>query len=380
MRLRGIKRVSFILGSTVMLSALVFSGCGKKKQKENATTKESVTTVTSKEDKEKKTTKSSDTSQKDKENTSEAETSSGEESNSETTTQLTQQETQTEHTQANTFQEAGGAQTGTQQSDGGQTSNQQLDSQQTSSSQSENGQAGSQQESSSQQTGNGQAGNQQTGTQQPVTSAPVTPEANKYIVNYVTEQGAEQRVAYKYGVVKIVSTTNRYAVYNDGSKVLMNSYSSEKYDSSGYQATNDELRAESDSNASSYRAYYEEVLRLVNNIRAEAGVAPLVLDDTLCRAASMRAVELDYSNQFSHTRPDGSSCFSIYPYFNISYSATGENIAAGQPTPAAVVEGWKNSSGHYANMINASYGKLGVGYSASGVGDYGVYWVQMFTN
>lgn len=132
--------------------------------------------------------------------------------------------------------------------------------------------------------------------------------------------------------------------------------------------------------AVSYRAYYEEVLRLVNEIRAEAGVAPLQLDDTLCQAAGLRSIEMDYNNEFSHTRPDGSSCFTVLSEFNCSYHTCGENIAAGYASPAVVVNGWKNSQGHYENMINASFTKLGVGYSSLGNSYYGNYWTQLFTD
>ena len=122
-----------------------------------------------------------------------------------------------------------------------------------------------------------------------------------------------------------------------------------------------------------------EVLNLVNQIRAEAGVGPLTLDTTLCQAANARSVEISQENQFSHTRPNGTSCFTIFGEYGISYMAAGENIAAGYTTPAEVVAGWKNSPGHYANMIDASFTKLGVGIYNSGSG-YGTYWTQLFTN
>ncbi len=125
--------------------------------------------------------------------------------------------------------------------------------------------------------------------------------------------------------------------------------------------------------------YATEVLNLVNQLRAEVGVAPLSLDSTLCQAANTRAVEISQDNCFSHTRPNGTSCFTVLDEYGISYMATGENIAAGYATPADVVAGWKNSEGHYANMINASYTKLGVGFYNSGSG-YGTHWTQLFTD
>ena len=59
--------------------------------------------------------------------------------------------------------------------------------------------------------------------------------------------------------------------------------------------------------------------------------------------------------------------------FGISYKSAAENIAKGQSTPQEVVNAWMNSSGHRANILNASYSKIGVGYVASGN-----YWTQMF--
>lgn len=199
-------------------------------------------------------------------------------------------------------------------------------------------------------------------------------------VKRVSEEVKSDVVPYKYGITKYDATTNYYTLFSDNSKELLYSDSYTVYDSSNYSATDSQLKSEADSNASKYMSYYQEVLRLVNEIRAEAGVGPLTLDTTLCKAASMRALEMDYGNQMSHTRPSGKDCFSVLDFYGASFGTCGENIAAGQTSASSVVNGWKNSPGHYQNMINASYTKLGVGYSAMGVGDYGHYWCQLFTN
>ena len=132
-------------------------------------------------------------------------------------------------------------------------------------------------------------------------------------------------------------------------------------------------------NTVTYSAYANEVLGLVNAERAKVGAAPLVLDEALCNAANMRAIEMDYSGVFSHTRPDGRACFTVFKFCNISYYACGENIAAGYLTPAAVVDGWMHSEGHKANILNSSFTKMGLGYSTGGGGGtYGHYWAQEF--
>ena len=138
------------------------------------------------------------------------------------------------------------------------------------------------------------------------------------------------------------------------------------------------LLASAKVNSVTYSAYASEVLRLVNIERDKVGAAHLVLDGALCDAANMRAIEMDYSGKFSHTRPDGRDCFTVFSFCKISFYTCGENIAAGYVTPADVVDGWMHSEGHKANILNASYTKMGLGYSTGGGGEYGRYWAQEF--
>lgn len=118
----------------------------------------------------------------------------------------------------------------------------------------------------------------------------------------------------------------------------------------------------------------EAVASLVNAARRDAGLSELELDADLCAAAQARAQEIAQS--FSHTRPDGSSCFTILEEFGISYRAAGENIAMGQSTPEEVMDGWMNSSGHRANILNGTFTSIGVGYYVDGAG--AAHWVQIF--
>ncbi len=130
--------------------------------------------------------------------------------------------------------------------------------------------------------------------------------------------------------------------------------------------------AASTNNSSSYAS---EVLRLVNVERSKAGLSAFTTNTTLQAAANKRSQEI--SQSFSHTRPSGEGFSTVLKEFNISFRAAGENIAYGQKTPQAVVDGWMNSSGHRANILNANYNKIGIGvYEKNGV----LYWTQLFTN
>lgn len=135
--------------------------------------------------------------------------------------------------------------------------------------------------------------------------------------------------------------------------------------------------ADPSSGPSEQENYAEEVLSLVNAERAKEGLSPLVLDQKLCGAATVRAGEI--VEEFSHTRPDGTSCFTALKQADVTYRAAGENIAAGQATPASVMNSWMNSSGHRANIMSSNFGKLGVGFVKVSQG-YQYYWVQMFTD
>ncbi|MCM1578203.1 MAG: CAP domain-containing protein [Ruminococcus sp.] len=114
--------------------------------------------------------------------------------------------------------------------------------------------------------------------------------------------------------------------------------------------------------------YIDEVIRLCNVEREAAGLSPLEKSDSLTESAAVRAEEV--TEKFSHTRPDGTSCFTA---INVSSRASGENIAAGYSTPEQVVKGWMNSPGHRSNILSSKFTKIGVGYEEDGN-----YWVQLF--
>ena len=137
-----------------------------------------------------------------------------------------------------------------------------------------------------------------------------------------------------------------------------------------------EIKAEAVASSSEYRDKIERIVELVNEERAKDGVAPVTLNETLTDAAMLRAEEI--TEQFSHTRPDNTSCFTVLKDYNIGYYACAENIAAGNSTADATMNQWVNSSGHYNNLMNATYTEIGVGVVYAPDSEYGYYWVQLF--
>ena len=122
------------------------------------------------------------------------------------------------------------------------------------------------------------------------------------------------------------------------------------------------------------KSYESEVVRLVNVERSKQGLKSLTEDWQLSRVARYKSQDMRELGYFSHTSPTYGSPFQMMKSFGISYKTAGENIAKGQKTPSQVVNAWMNSSGHRANILNASFTKIGVGYVSDGN-----YWTQMFT-
>ncbi|MBE7013558.1 MAG: SafA/ExsA family spore coat assembly protein [Ruminococcaceae bacterium] len=125
-----------------------------------------------------------------------------------------------------------------------------------------------------------------------------------------------------------------------------------------------------DSTVSDYEA---EVIRLVNEERKKEGLSPLAHNWELSRVARYKSQDMKDKKYFSHQSPTYGSPFEMMKAFGISYRSAGENIAKGQRTPQAVFNSWMNSSGHRANILNANYTHIGVGYVKDGN-----YWTQMF--
>ena len=124
---------------------------------------------------------------------------------------------------------------------------------------------------------------------------------------------------------------------------------------------------------STQAAYENKVLELVNVERAKYGLSPLEMDESVRNVARIKSSDMRQNNYFDHNSPTYGSPFDMLKQFGINYKSAGENIAQGYQTPEAVVQGWMNSPGHRANILNESFTHIGIGYDAQGH-----YWTQMF--
>lgn len=104
-----------------------------------------------------------------------------------------------------------------------------------------------------------------------------------------------------------------------------------------------------------------QVLQLLNQHRASQGKAALKLDPKLEEAMQGHVRHMVERNFFSHTAPEPDVARFDARARLCGTTAGGENIASGQRTAEAVMNSWKNSSGHNANMLG-NYTRVGIGF------------------
>ena len=127
----------------------------------------------------------------------------------------------------------------------------------------------------------------------------------------------------------------------------------------------------------SENGFAQEVLALVNAERAKENLAPLAMGDAkLQAAADERAKEV--AKVASHTRPDGTNCFTVLKEYGVSDTATGENAAWGETTPEKVVADWMASEGHRVNIMDPAAKYMCLGYNYDANSQWGHNWIQIF--
>ncbi|MEU5968014.1 CAP domain-containing protein [Streptomyces globisporus] len=117
-----------------------------------------------------------------------------------------------------------------------------------------------------------------------------------------------------------------------------------------------------------------EVLALVNQERAKVGCSPLSTSAPLTSLAQNFSEDMADRGFFDHTDPDGDTPWDRAAQAGVQGLAA-ENIARGQADAQAVMEGWMNSEGHRANILNCDYKTVGIGVHE---GSGGPWWVQNF--
>ena len=136
---------------------------------------------------------------------------------------------------------------------------------------------------------------------------------------------------------------------------------------------NIEVSDDQGSNADLLEEEKEGIVR-INQERQKYGLPILTVADELVAAARRHSADMAANNLFSHTGSDGSSPYTRIIEAGYRFRYAGENIAAGYSTAQQVVNAWMNSPGHRANILNAGFCEVGIGYIYESGSFYRNYW------
>lgn len=120
-----------------------------------------------------------------------------------------------------------------------------------------------------------------------------------------------------------------------------------------------------------------QMLALVNEERTSRGLKPVVYDAALTPVARAHSADMFARGYFSHYTPEKTDPFDRMDKAGIKFRSAGENLALGR-TLKICHEGLMNSPGHKANILNPSFGRLGIGIMDGGI--YGLMISQEFRN
>ncbi len=143
----------------------------------------------------------------------------------------------------------------------------------------------------------------------------------------------------------------------------------------------------SDATPPAWVAFEDEVIARTNQRRAAGAICggkafapapPVALHPALRHAARGHSHDMAARNYFDHSSPEGTTPAMRAKNAGYTSGFVGENIAAGQPDPARVVQAWVDSPGHCVNLMDPRYKYLGVGYVHEPGDKFSHYWTQNF--
>ena len=118
-----------------------------------------------------------------------------------------------------------------------------------------------------------------------------------------------------------------------------------------------------------------QMLDLVNEERASAGLRPLIWDERLLPVARQHSEEMFRLKYFAHTSPVSGTPFDRLKSAGIAYSRAGENLAYAQSVSVAH-RGLMQSPGHRENILRPEYTHIAIGVISAG--PYGRMFTQLF--
>jgi uncharacterized protein YkwD len=121
--------------------------------------------------------------------------------------------------------------------------------------------------------------------------------------------------------------------------------------------------------------YEAQMLQMINEERKKHGLKPLQADPEMLQVARAHSQDMFAKGYFAHDDLEGKDPFDRMKAANIHFAIAGENLALAQTVEIAHVN-LMNSPGHRANILNPSFGRVGIGVLDGGF--YGLMISQEF--
>lgn len=104
----------------------------------------------------------------------------------------------------------------------------------------------------------------------------------------------------------------------------------------------------------------DEVVRLTNDKRVQAGLAPLTVNPELVAAAKSKGADMIARDYWAHVAPDGTEPWKFISDAGYKYRYAGENLARDFSTASSAVEAWMASPSHKENLLSPKYKEIGI--------------------
>jgi uncharacterized protein YkwD len=149
--------------------------------------------------------------------------------------------------------------------------------------------------------------------------------------------------------------------------------------SSGTPITSATVKGPASCNYSTSSSYVNEIANLINNARAQKGLAALTVNAQLAVAAQGHSIDMVCHNLLSHTGSDGSSVHERVTAAGYAPSYSSE-IIYGSGFPQTAFDWWMNDQVHRDEILNARVTEMGIGYAYSAGSSYGSYFTVDFAS
>jgi uncharacterized protein YkwD len=129
-------------------------------------------------------------------------------------------------------------------------------------------------------------------------------------------------------------------------------------------------------------SFASRALARTNAYRSQFNCPPLHENAKLEQAALAHSQDMAIHGYFDHNSPSGQTPWDRIHAAGYQFSMAAENIAAGYPTPEAVIDAFFNETppndGHRRNLLNCGLRDVGFAYFYQKGSSYGSYWTQDF--